>query len=205
MLTFSHLTDSLCGWIRMPIKTGALQRDRSKNDTHEPNTQRLVLTEVLDGVVALLVVNFDGLSVGTADAIADGVTTHHDVLVLWRRPAHHDAVDQWADVERAGLVWYTRFWRGECRKNLSVTVTVTGQRSHFMLIFRFRLMLQALMFNKHMLPVPLISLHWKAHFALIGLVSQAWADTTLCIAVTSQPYRCMSMYWAVWYFYTSFK
>lgn len=76
--------------------------------------QGLVLTEVLDSVVALLVVHFDGLSVGTADPVADGVTTHHDVLVLRWRPAHHDAVDQRPDVERAGLVWYTRFWWRRC-------------------------------------------------------------------------------------------
>lgn len=104
-------------------KNRSIAKRQKQNDTHEPNTLRLVLTEVLDGVVALLVVNFDGLSVGATDAVADGVTTHHDVLVLRRRPAHHDAVDQWADVERARLVWYTRFWRKECRKNLSVTVT----------------------------------------------------------------------------------
>lgn len=65
------------------------------------------LTKVLDGEVALLVVHFDGLSVGTADAIADGVTAHHDVLVLWRRPAHHDAVDQRPHMQRAGLVRYS--------------------------------------------------------------------------------------------------
>lgn len=70
----------------------------------------LSLTKVFDSVVALLVVHFDGLSMWTADAIADGVTTHHDVLVLWWRPAHHDAVHQRADMERAGLVWYPRFW-----------------------------------------------------------------------------------------------
>ena len=75
--------------------------------SNQNKQQWLVLTEVLDSVVALLVRHFDGLSMGTADAIADGVTTHHDVLVLWRRPAHHDAVDQRPDVERAGLVWYT--------------------------------------------------------------------------------------------------
>lgn len=63
-----------------------------------------VLTQVLDGVVPLLVVHLDGLSVGAADAVADGITSHHDVLVLRRRPAHHDAVDQRADVKRAGLV-----------------------------------------------------------------------------------------------------
>lgn len=61
-------------------------------------------TEVLDGVVALLVVHFDGLGMRAADAIADGVAPHHDVLVLWRRPAHHDAVDQRPHVQRAGLV-----------------------------------------------------------------------------------------------------
>lgn len=68
-----------------------------------------VLTEVLDSVVALLVVHFDGLGMGTTDAIADGVAPHHNVLVLWWRPAHHDAVDQRPDVERAGLVGYTGF------------------------------------------------------------------------------------------------
>lgn len=54
-------------------------------------------------------VHFDGLSVGTSDAVADGVAPHHDVLVLWWRPAHYNAVDQRADVERAGLVRYTGF------------------------------------------------------------------------------------------------
>lgn len=68
-----------------------------------------VPTEVLDGVVALLVVHFDGLGVRTADAVADGVAAHHDVLVLWRRPAHHDAVDQRAHVQRAGLVGHAGF------------------------------------------------------------------------------------------------
>lgn len=63
-----------------------------------------VLTEVLDCVVALLVVDFDGLSVGTADAVADGVAAHHDVLVLRWRPAHHDAVDEGPDMQRAGLI-----------------------------------------------------------------------------------------------------
>lgn len=75
--------------------------------------QYLFLTEVLDGVVALLVVHFDGLSVGTANAVANGVTTYHDVLVLRRCPAHYDAVDQRADVEGAGLVRNAGFWRGK--------------------------------------------------------------------------------------------
>lgn len=68
------------------------------------------LTQILDGEVALLVVHLDGLSVGAADAVADGVTAHDDVLVLGRRPTHHDAVDQRADVERAGLVRDAGFW-----------------------------------------------------------------------------------------------
>lgn len=75
--------------------------------SHMPAKNKKPLTEVLDSVVALLVVHFDGLSVWTADAIADGVTTHHNVLVLRRRPADHDAVDQRADMERARLVWYS--------------------------------------------------------------------------------------------------
>lgn len=75
------------------------------------NKQRSVRTEVLDAVVALLVVHLDGLGVGAADAVADGVAAHHDVLVLWRRPAHHDAVDQRADVEGAGDVRDAGLWR----------------------------------------------------------------------------------------------
>lgn len=81
-----------------------------KQKNHEKRESGFCLTQVLDGVVALLVVHFDGLSVGTADAVPDGITTHHDVLVLWWRPAHHDAVDQGADMERAGLVWDTGLW-----------------------------------------------------------------------------------------------
>lgn len=102
--------------------------------------QGFCLTQVLDGVVALLVVHFDGLSVGTADAVPDGITTHHDVLVLWWRPAHHNAVDQGADMERAGLVWDTGFWgdRGglqdEMKKSLSVPVEqsryLNGKNEH---------------------------------------------------------------------------
>lgn len=61
-------------------------------------------TQVLDGVIALLVVHFDGLRMRTADAITNGVAAHHNVLVLRRRPAHHDAVDQWAHMQRTGLV-----------------------------------------------------------------------------------------------------
>lgn len=74
--------------------------------------QCLLLTQVLDGVVALLVVDLDGLGVRAADAVADGVAADHDVLVLGGRPAHHDAVDQRPDVQRAGLVRHAGFCRG---------------------------------------------------------------------------------------------
>lgn len=72
-------------------------------ETHVKN-KKTVLTEVLDSEVALLVVHLDGLRMWTADAVADRVTAHHNVLVLRRRPAHHDAVDQRPDVQRARLV-----------------------------------------------------------------------------------------------------
>lgn len=106
-------------------RTAANRRKQRDKHVSIQNEQWFVLTEVLDSVVALLVVHFDGLSMGTADAIADRVTAHHNVLVLWRRPAHHDAVDQWPDVERAGLVWYTGFWRGKCRKNFNPSETIS--------------------------------------------------------------------------------
>lgn len=74
-------------------------------ETHVKNKKgATVLTEVLDSEVALLVVHLDGLRVWTADAVANGVTAHHNVLVLRRCPAHHDAVDQRPDVQRARLV-----------------------------------------------------------------------------------------------------
>ncbi len=107
ILPRNHVCDKcLNNQINISVKTEALQTKGNKTCTNTEQ-QRFVLTEVLDGVIALLVVHFDGLSMGTSDAIADGVTAHHNILVLWRRPAHHDAVDQWPDVERAGLVWYT--------------------------------------------------------------------------------------------------
>lgn len=73
----------------------------------------MFLTQVLDGVVALLVVHLDGLGVRAADTVADGVAADHDVLVLGGRPAHYNAVDQRADVEGAGLVRNAGFCRGE--------------------------------------------------------------------------------------------
>lgn len=98
--------------------------ERSNQDISKIERTALLflLTEVLDGVIALLVVHLDGLSVRAADAVPDGVTAHHDVLVLRRRPAHHDAVDQRAHVERAGLVRHTGLWGGRGRKMLKQAV-----------------------------------------------------------------------------------
>lgn len=70
------------------------------------------LTQVLNGVVSLLVVHLDGLGVGAADAVADGVAPDHHVLVLGRGPAHHDAGDQRANVQRAGHLGHSAL----CRK-----------------------------------------------------------------------------------------
>lgn len=65
------------------------------------------LTQVLNGVVSLFVVHLDGLGVGAADAVADGVAPDHHVLVLGRGPAHHDAGDQRAHVQGAGHLGHT--------------------------------------------------------------------------------------------------
>lgn len=93
-------------------------RYKKLKETHVKNKKgATVLTEVLDSEVALLVVHFDGLRVWTADAVANRVTAHHNVLVLRRRPAHHDAVDQRPDVQRARLVRNTGLWWGRSRKN----------------------------------------------------------------------------------------
>ena len=62
------------------------------------------LTEVLDGVVALLAVDSDGLRVRAADAVADDVAAHQDVRVQRGGPAHDDAVGQRPHVQRARLV-----------------------------------------------------------------------------------------------------
>lgn len=62
-------------------------------------------TQIFDGVVALFIVHFDGLGVRAADAVANGIPSDHDVLVLWGSPAHDDARDERTDVQR------TRYFR----------------------------------------------------------------------------------------------
>lgn len=91
--------------------------------------RRLFLTQVLDGVVALLVVHLDGLGMRAANTVADGVAADHDVLVLGRRPTHHDAVDQRAHVQGAGLVRHAGFCSGE----RSGWVKQSGERSRLRL------------------------------------------------------------------------
>lgn len=70
-------------------------------------------TQIVDGVIALFIVHFDGLGVRAANTVTNGITSDHNVLVLWRRPAYHDAGDQWADVKRTRHFWDTSFWEGK--------------------------------------------------------------------------------------------
>ena len=74
-------------------------------------------TEVINAVIALLVVQFDCLGVGATDAVADGVAAHHNVLVLWGGPAHHNAVDQRPHMQRAGDVRHLGLWCWEAYMN----------------------------------------------------------------------------------------
>ncbi len=51
-----------------------------------------------------------------ADPIADGVTPHHNVLVLRRRPAHYNAVHKWPHMQGAGDVWHSCLWNQRTSK-----------------------------------------------------------------------------------------
>lgn len=66
------------------------------------------LTQVFNAVVALFVVHFNGLRVRAAYSIANAVASHHDVLVFWRRPTHHDAIHQRTHVQGTGHARYLR-------------------------------------------------------------------------------------------------
>lgn len=57
-------------------------------------------TEIFNGVIALFIVHFDGLGMRAANAVTNGITSDHDVLILWRGPAYHNTSDEWADVKR---------------------------------------------------------------------------------------------------------
>lgn len=70
-------------------------------------------TQIFDGVIALFIVYLYGLGMRAANAITNGITSDHNVLILWRRPAYYDASDQWADVKRTRHFWNTSFCEGE--------------------------------------------------------------------------------------------
>jgi hypothetical protein len=70
-------------------------------------------TQILNGVIALLVVHFDGLGVRAANAITNGIASDHNVLILWRSPAHYNAGDKRADVKGARHFRNTSFWEGK--------------------------------------------------------------------------------------------
>lgn len=74
------------------------------------------LTQVLNGVVSLFVVHFNGLGMRAADPIADGVTPHHNVLVLRGRPAHYNAVHKWPHMQGARDVWHSCLWNQRTSK-----------------------------------------------------------------------------------------
>lgn len=66
-------------------------------------------TQVFNGVITLFIVHFDGLCMRAANAITDGITSNHNVLVLWRSPTYYDASDKWTDMKRARHFRNTRF------------------------------------------------------------------------------------------------
>lgn len=75
-------------------------------------------TQIFDGVIALFIVYFYGLGMRAANAITNGITSDHNVLILWRRPAYYDASDQGADVKRTRHFWNTSFWEGEKKSKM---------------------------------------------------------------------------------------
>lgn len=81
-----------------------------------------VLTEVLDGVVSLLAVHPDRLSVGAAHAIPDDVAPNQDVGAQRGGPGHDDAVGQRPDVQRARLIGNLAF----CENSREDGVTGVG-------------------------------------------------------------------------------
>ena len=62
------------------------------------------LTQVFNGVVALLAVHPDSLCVGASHAVANDVAPYQDVGVEGRGPAHDDAAGEGSHVEGTGLV-----------------------------------------------------------------------------------------------------
>lgn len=70
-------------------------------------------TQIFNGVIALFVVHFYSLGMRAANAITNGITSDHNVLILWRGPAYDDASDKWADVKRTRHFRNSGFWEGK--------------------------------------------------------------------------------------------
>lgn len=70
-------------------------------------------TQIFNGVIALFIVHFDGLGMRAANAITNGITSDHNVLILWRSPAYYNACDKWANMKRARHFRNTSFWEGK--------------------------------------------------------------------------------------------
>lgn len=75
-------------------------------------------TQIFDGVIALFIVHFYGLGMRAANAITNGITSDHNVLILRRCPAYYDASDKWADVKRTRHFRDTSFWEGKQKSRM---------------------------------------------------------------------------------------
>lgn len=89
----------------MQTKTQDLQYFSLISSITDYNTT-MSLTQVFYGVVSLLAVHPDCLGIGTSHSVANDVTSDKDAGAKRRSPGHDDAVGQWSDVQRAGLVGY---------------------------------------------------------------------------------------------------
>lgn len=78
-----------------------------------------VLTKVLDGVVSLLAVHSDRLSVGAAHPVANNVAPDQDVGAERRSPGHDDALGQRPDVQRAWLIGNLTFCGNANKENVT--------------------------------------------------------------------------------------
>lgn len=119
MLTFEELSEGLTGilwtiFLSFFIKIKLLHNKKVKRKHSQVQLLPLlsIHTQIFDGVIALFIVHFDGLGVRAANAITNGITSDHNVLVLWRSPAYYDASDKWADMKRTRYFRNTSFWEG---------------------------------------------------------------------------------------------
>ncbi len=102
------------------------------------------LTQVLNGVVSLFVVHFNGLGMRAADPIADGVTPHHNVLVLRGRPAHYNAVHKWPHMQGAGDVWHSCLWNQRTSKITLCHPNQTPVLTRYLPVFTIQIALKRL-------------------------------------------------------------